>query len=137
MAARRDILAALAQVRHLESGLARRQLAEDADRLTAAGIRAETADAALRTEQAAGAPADYAAWVGKGLAERERTALGVAHAAERHGQARAALTAARVAERCIERLREDCASAERTRHLRKAQAATDDAAGRRFGADRP
>ena len=137
MAARRDPLAALAKVRRLETGLARLRLAEDADRLAAAGVRAEAADAALRTEQAAAAPGDYAAWIGRGLGERDRAALGAAHAAERHGQAQAALTAARVAERCIERLRDDRAAAERTRLVRKAQAAADDAAGRPAGvADR-
>lgn len=130
MAARTDPLASLARLRRLQTGTARRRLAEDADRLLAAEHRAGVAVAALRAEQDAGAPADYATWVGKGIAERERAALGAAHAAERLAQGRAALAEARVAERCIEQLQRDRAAAARSLLLRKAQAATDEAAGR-------
>ena len=130
MAARTDPLASLARLRRLETGLARRRVAEDTDRLLAAEGRAEAAGAALRTEQGAAAPADYAAWVGRGLAERDRAALGAAHAARRSAEGRTALAEARVAERCIEQLVRDRADAARSLLQRKAQAATDDAAGR-------
>jgi len=130
MAARTDPLVSLARLRRLETGLARRRVAEDADRLLAAESRAEAAGAALRTEQGAAAPADYAAWVGRGLAERERAALGAAHAAQRSAEGRAALAEARVAERCIEQLMQNRAAAAESLQRRKAQAALDDAAGR-------
>jgi hypothetical protein len=125
-----DPLASLARLRRLQTGLARRRLAEDTDRLLAAEGRAGAAGAALRTEQGAAAPADYAAWVGRGLAERDRAALGAVHAAERSARGRAELAEARVAERCIERLMLDRAAAARSFLQRKVQAAADDAAGR-------
>lgn len=130
MAARRDPLVSLARLRRLETGTARRRLAEEADRLRAAEGRAEAADAALRTEGEIGAAADYAAWLGRGLAERDRAALGAAHAAERFALGQAALAEARVAERCIEQLQRDREAAKRSLALRKAQSGTDDAAGR-------
>ena len=131
MAMRRpDPLASLARLRRLETGAARRRLAEAAGCLLVAEDRAGAAGAALLTEQGAGTPADYAAWVGRGMAERDRAALGVAHAAERSAAAQAALAEARVAERCIEQLMRDRAAAAGALAQRKAQAATDDAAGR-------
>ncbi len=132
MATRRlDPLASLARLRRLETGAARRRLAEDAGRLLAAEARAEAARGALLAEQGAAAvPADYAAWVGRGIAERDRAALGAAHATERLAEGRAALAEARVAERCIEQLMRDRADAVGARRERKAQVATDDAAGR-------
>jgi hypothetical protein len=131
VARRPDPLASLVRLRRLETGAARRRLAEDAGRLLAAEARAEAAGTALLTEQGAAAlPADYAAWVGRGMAERDRAALSAAHAAERLAEGRAALAEARVAERCIEQLMQDRAAAAKAVLLRKAQAATDDAAGR-------
>jgi hypothetical protein len=127
---RPDPLTSLARLRRLQTGAARRRLAEDAGRLLAAETRAETATAALLTEREAGAPADYAAWIGRGRAERDRAALGAAHAAERLAQGQAALAEARVAERCIEQLMLDRAAAAGSHRERKAQAATDDVAGR-------
>jgi hypothetical protein len=127
---RPDPLASLARLRRLETGAARRRIAEDADRLAAAEARAEAAGAALLAERGAGAPADYAAWVGRGMAERDRAVLGAAHAAERLDEGRAALAEARVAERCIEQLMRDRAAAAEALLRRKAQAAADDAAGR-------
>ncbi len=128
---RPDPLTSLARLRRLQTGAAaRRRLAEDAGPLLAAETRAETATAALLTEREAGAPADYAAWIGRGRAERDRAALGAAHAAERLAQGQAALAEARVAERCIEQLMLDRAAAAGSHRERKAQAATDDAAGR-------
>ena len=127
---RPDPLASLARLRRLQTGAARRRLAEDAGRLLAAETRAEAATAALLTEREAGAPADYAAWIGRGRAERDRAALGAAHAADRAAQGPTTLAEARVAERCIERLLQDRAAAAASLRQRKAQAATHDAAGR-------
>lgn len=132
MAGRRDPLASLARLRRLETGLARRRLAEDVGRLLAAEARAEAAGAALLAEQGAAAvPADYAAWVGRGMAERDRATLGAAHAAERLAEGRAALGEARVAERCLEELMRERADATAALLQRKEQAAADDAAGRK------
>ena len=130
MATRPDTLASLARLRRIQTGAARRRVAEDAGRLLAAENRAEAAGAALLAEQGAATPADYAAWIVRGMAERDRAALGAAHAAGRLAEGRAALVEARVAERCIERLVRDRAAAARSLLQRKAQAATDDAAGR-------
>ncbi len=130
MAARTNPQASLARLRRLQTGTARRRLAEEADRLGAAEGRAEAARAAPRLEAEAGDPADYAAWIGRGMAERDRAAFGAAHAAERFARGQAALAEARVAERCIEQLQQDRAAAARALAARKAQAATDDAAGR-------
>ena len=128
---RPDPLTSLARLRRLQTGAAaRRRLAEDAGPLLAAETRAETATAALLTEREAGAPADYAAWIGRGRAERDRAALGAAHAADRLKDRRAALAEARVAERCIEQLMRDRTAATKSSLQRKAQAATDDSAGR-------
>ncbi|GAA0572130.1 hypothetical protein GCM10009416_08450 [Craurococcus roseus] len=131
MAARTDPLESLARLRRLETGTARRRLAEAADRLSSAEARAEAARAALLAEQGAGAAADYAAWLGKGMAERDRSTLGAAHAVERMAQGRAALAEARVAERCIEQLLAEREAEARARLLGKAQLAADDAAGRK------
>jgi hypothetical protein len=64
------------------------------------------------------------------MAERDRAALGAAHAAGRLDEGRAALAEARVAERCIEQLMRRRAAATRALLQRKAQAASDDAASR-------
>jgi hypothetical protein len=139
MAARRpDPLASLARLRRLETGGARRRLAEDSGRLLAAEHRAEAAGAALRTEAVAAAacPEDYAAWLGRGIAERDRAALVVAAAAKRAEEGRAALAEARVAERCIEQLVLERAFVAEARARKAEQAAVDDAAGRRAHADR-
>ena len=136
MPTRPDPLVSLARLRRLETGAARRRLAEDADRLLAAEARAEAAGAALLAERGAAAPADYAAWIGRGMAERDRAALGAAHAAHRLAEGRAALAGARLAERCSELLMRDKAAAARALLQRKAQAATDDGAGRAAHASR-
>lgn len=127
----RDPLASLARLRRLQTGAARRRLAEDAGRLLAAEDRERAAGAALLSERtAAPAPADYAAWIGRGVAERDRAALASAAAAKRLAEGRAVLAEARVAERCIQQLMQDRLADTRARLERKAQAATDDAAGR-------
>ena len=130
MATRPDPLASLARLRRLQTAAAQRRVSEDAGRLLAAEGRAAAAAAALLAERGAATPADYAAWIGRGTAERDRAALGAAHAADRLNNRRAALAEARVAERCIEQLMRDRTAATKSRLQRKAQAATDDAAGR-------
>ena len=130
VARRPDPLASLARLRRLETGAARRRLAEDAGRLLAAEARAEAAGAALAAEQGAAAvPADYAAWVGKGMAERDRAALGAAHAAERLAEGRARWRRRGWRSGASS---SSCRTGRPPRRLssRKAQAATDDAAGR-------
>ena len=130
MAGRSDPLVSLVRLRRLQTGAARRRLAEDSARFLAAEGRAEAACAALLTERNAVAPADFARWIGRGIAERDRAALGATHAAERLAEGQAALAEARVAERCLERLLQDRASAAEARRLRKGQASADDAAAR-------
>ena len=61
MATRPDPLASLARLRRLQTGVARRRVAEGVDRSLAAERRAQAADEALLVEQGAAAPADYAA----------------------------------------------------------------------------
>jgi hypothetical protein len=136
MSKRPDPLASLARLRRLETGTARRRLAEEAGRLHAAEERAAAAGAALVSERGAGVPADYAAWVARGIAERDRAALGAVHAAERLTGAQAALAEARVAERCLEQLVRDRACAVRARVEKAEQAGVDDAAGRKAHAAR-
>lgn len=126
MAARTDPLASLARLRRLETGTARRRLAEEAERLLAAERRADAADAALHSEQEAGEPADYAAWLGRGVAERDRARIGVRHAEGRSAEARDGLASARAAERALELFREERLLRERRRANRRAQASLDD-----------
>ena len=80
---RPDPLAALARLRRLETGAARRRLAEDAGAPARGRARAARPARRCWPSRAPGAPADYAAWLGRGLAERDRAALSAAHAAER------------------------------------------------------
>jgi len=129
VATRPDPLASLARLRRLETAAARRRVAEDTGRLHTAEARADAADAALRTEGEA-APADYAVWLRRGISERDRAALGAAHAVERLADGRSALAEARVAERCIEELMRSRAAAAKAKAQRKAQTLADDAAGR-------
>lgn len=131
MARRPDPLASLARLLRLQTADARRRLGEGGERSRLADARAEAAAAALVAEREDALPADYAAWLGRGVAERDRAVLGAAHAAERLAQGRAALAEARVAERCIEQLLLDRADAARARLLRKEQALADDATGRK------
>ncbi len=121
-------LAVLARLRRFEVAAGRRRLAE----AIAAGVEAElrrvAAATALQGEAAAGDAGAYAAWLPRGLAERDRAAAALHLAEERVAGARAALTAARTAERVVELLQERQDAATRRTAARRAQAALDEAA---------
>ena len=126
----RDPLAALQRLRRLETAMARRHLAERLGAIAAAEVRQALAHEALVTE--ARAPAgDFAAWLPRGLAERDRAGGALAHAEQRGAEAQQAVAEARAAERSVEWLREEQAAAHRRLVARKTQAALDDAAARR------
>jgi hypothetical protein len=135
-----DPLATLARLRRLEVAQARKQLAERNAALAAAEARHDVAraapgreaDAANRAASAAtAAPADYAAWLPLGLAERERAARAAQHSANLAQMARDALTLHRTAERQVELLREQQAAALALKTRRKQQALLDEFGGRR------
>ena len=127
-----DPLATLARLRKLETDLARQRLAEGMARVAAAEGRAREASGALESEQdAAGVPADYAAWVARGLAERDRAARALALTEARAAEARSGLVAARTAERALEVLRDHRAEAAARHAARRASALLDDFAARR------
>jgi flagellar biosynthesis chaperone FliJ len=127
----RDPLATLARLRKLETDLARQRLAESLGRVAAAEARAIAAAGALRSEQGAGPPVDYAAWLRRGLAERDRAARALALTEARSEQARTGLAGARTAERSLERLREQRREAMADRAERRATLLLDDLASRR------
>ncbi|MBL6454796.1 hypothetical protein JMJ55_05635 [Belnapia sp. T6] len=124
----RDPLAALARLRRLETDMARRALAEAEARLLAAEARASAADSALSAEAGEGMPAEYGAWLRRGLAERDRAARSLGFAEGGAAQARAVLAGHRAAERALANLRESRAEAERRAAARRAQALLDEAA---------
>ena len=132
----RDPLPALARLRRLETDAARRRLGEAFGKLTAAEQRAADAGAALRAEAIAAAPADYAAWLRRGLAERDRAQLTRGFAETGAATAQAVLAGARAAERGLEALRDARRQAAASRAARKAQAALDEAAATRRPARR-
>ena len=127
----RDPLAALARLRRLQTGLAQHRLAEQFTRLATAEHRSATATKALQAEQAAGPPSDYAAWLTRGLAERDRAARGLGLAEARAAEARAGLTLARTAERALEELRAQRAAAAAKQGTRRAERMLDDLVGGR------
>jgi hypothetical protein len=127
----RDPLAALARLRRLQTGLAQHRLAEQYTRLAAAEHRSATAAAALQAEQAAGSTADYAAWLTRGLAERDRAARGLGLAETRTAEARTGLTLARTAERALEDLRAQRAAAVAKQDARRTERMLDDLVGGR------
>jgi flagellar export protein FliJ len=128
---RRDPLATLARLRSLETDLARQRLAESLGRVAAAEARAATAAGALQAEQGAGQPADYATWLRRGLAERDRAARTLALTEAQSEVARTGLAGARTAERSLERLREQRREAAAERAERRAALLLDDFAARR------
>ncbi|MDN3567071.1 hypothetical protein ACFQY5_07725 [Paeniroseomonas aquatica] len=129
----RDPLGALARLRRLETTEAKRRLGEAFHRLGAAEARVAEASARLQAETVAAAPADYAAWLRRGLAERDRA--GIAHGLARAGAAtaQAVLAEARAAERGLDALREARQAAAAQGAERRAQALLDEAATRRRG----
>ena len=128
----RDPLASLARLRRLETAMARRDLAERLGAVAAAEQRQALAIAAIQQEAAGDAPADYARWLPRGLAERDRADRLHKHAEYRLEEAQTALAGARAAERSVEWLQEERAREQRETQERKRQALLDDAAARRF-----
>ncbi len=129
-----DPLATLARLRRLEVAQARKQLAERNVALAAAEARHDEACAAPGREGAhadAAVPADYAAWVPRALAERERAARAAQHSANLAQMARDALALHRTAERQVELLREQQAAAAALKTRRRQQALLDEFGSRR------
>lgn len=128
---RRDPLAALAQLRRLQTDAARRTLADREARLVQAEAHATSAAAALAHESADAAPEAYAAWLPRALAARERAARGTALAVRASASARQALIEARTGERVLELLQAGQAAAIRKARARREQVMLD-----AFGANR-
>lgn len=127
----RDPLATLARLRKLDTDLARQRLAEGMARAATAESRAREAAGALLVEQGAGSPAEYAAWVARGLAERDRAVRSLALTETRAAEARSGLVSARTAERALEILRAQQAEAAAARAERRIGVLLDDLAARR------
>ncbi|MDI3307427.1 MAG: hypothetical protein QJR07_21085 [Acetobacteraceae bacterium] len=125
-----DPLAVLARLRSLETRAAQQRLATQLGRAAAAAARVAAAEGALLEERGAGSPADYAAWLPRALAERERAALAERQAEDSLHMAQAALAECRAAERAVERLREQRTAEARRRSGRRQQMLLDDAAQR-------
>lgn len=127
----RDPLTVLARLRRLEVEQARRMLASQQEALTAAHARAAAAETALASEQGSD-PADYAAFLPKGLAEREKAAQAVRRAQASLEVARVALAERRTRERAVELLQAQRDAAARQDAARREQAVLDEAATRRL-----
>lgn len=128
----RDPLAVLARLRRLETDQARRHLAERLARSATAAARLDAADHAFAAEAGCAAlPADYAAWLVRGRADRARAAglLALERAAEE--TARQALADARAAGRAVELLTEERTRAAARKEARRVQARLDDHAATR------
>jgi hypothetical protein len=125
-----DPLAVLARLRGLETRAAQQRLAGQLGRVAAVAARVVVAEGALLEERDAGDPADYASWLPRALAERERAALAERLAETSLQTARSALADCRAAERAVERLREQHAAEARLQAGRRQQAPLDDAAQR-------
>jgi uncharacterized tellurite resistance protein B-like protein len=126
----RDPLARLARLRRIETEAARRRLGQAAGRADDAKAREAAAGAALTEERAAHA-GDYATWLPRGLAERDRAAVARRIAEAALAETRLALGEARAAERAVELLQEARAEAAACRAARRAQALLDEAGLRR------
>lgn len=125
----RDPLQALARLRRLETTEAKRRLGEAFGRVAAADQRQAEAAAALVQEAAGPAPGDYATWLRRGLAERDRAELARSLAESGAATAQAVLAEARAAERGLESLREARAATAARQAARRDQAALDEASG--------
>jgi len=125
----RDPLTVLARLRRLEVEQARRMLASQREERDAAATRAAAAEEALRAE-ADGSPADYAAFLPRGMAERERAAAALRRAQAALELARIALADRRAQERAVEQLAELRAATAQAEAARREQALLDDRAGR-------
>lgn len=119
-----DPLVTLARLGRLKTEEARRRLSERLDALGAAEARQAAAQEALAAEadqarsgEVSEAPVPvgaYAAWLPRGLAERDRAAAALRLQAGRAEAAREALAGSRAEERAVELLRE-ARAAERRR----------------------
>jgi len=126
----RDALATLARLRQIETEAARRRLGQAVGRAEVA-LLAEAAAGAALTAEATAPGADYAAWLPRGLAQRERAGLARRRAEAGMAEAAAALGEARAAERAVERLAAERDRERRRAAQRRAQAALDEAVARR------
>jgi flagellar biosynthesis chaperone FliJ len=126
----RDPLEVLARLRRLEVEQGRRLLASQREAADAAEARAAAAEAALHAEAGAAA-ADYAAFLPRALAERERAAAAVRRAQAALEVARAALADRRAQERAVERLTELRAATAREAAAKREQILLDDHAAAR------
>jgi hypothetical protein len=124
-----DPLAVLARLRGIAVMEARRSLAEEATVRADAEERERAAGRALRDE-ARHAGAEYAAWLPRGLAEREAAGGELRIAEARVAEATAALGDARAAERSVERLAELREEEARRLVQRAEQRALDEAGAR-------
>ena len=129
----RDPLAALARLRRLETTEAKRRLGDAFHRLDGAERRIAAAAASLPGEAAAGVAGDYALWLRRGLAERDRAMIARGLAEAGAATAQALLAEASAAERALAQLREAQRQAARQRQARRQQAALDDIAQRPRG----
>jgi len=127
----RDPLAVLARLRRLEVDRARQTLADRSASEASAERRVGIAAAALREEARAATPTEFAAWIGRGLAQRERAERGVTLAAAASDAARAALAQTRTAEASLAALRDARAAAAKRAGARRDQARLDEFALRR------
>ncbi len=126
----RDPLAVLLRLRGLEVLQAQRRLADRLSALSQAEMRAQAACDALR-EEGAGDAAELAAWLPRGLAERDRAAALRAQRAASADQARQAVAEARIAQRATETLRAQRREEQRRSEERRNQALLDAAGLRR------
>jgi hypothetical protein len=127
---RRAPLAVLARLRSAEVMLARRDLAGEAAMRDAAEAREAEAEKALREEAQRGGP-DYAAWLPRGLGQRDAAARESYQAARLAAEAAAVLAAARAAERAVEQLASARAADARREALREEQRRLDETGLRR------
>jgi hypothetical protein len=109
--------------------LARRDLAEATAAREMAEARAQDAAAALVEEGRQGGPA-YAAWLPRGINQRDKATEAARQAEGRVTQAAAALAATRAAERAVERLAEVHAAEARREAQRAEQRMLDEAGAR-------
>jgi hypothetical protein len=121
----RDPLLILSRLRRLEVAEARRAVAA---RGAEADAAARQRAAALRAldEEAAAAPADYAAFLPRALAEGEAAAQAVRRAEAGLDVARQGLAVARAAERAVQEVAARRRAATREKAARQAQARLDD-----------
>lgn len=121
----RDPLVALARLRRLETTEAQRRLGAAFARLDGTEHRIAAAAASL-TGEATGIAGDYALWLRRGLAERDRALIAHGLAEAGAATAQALLAEASAAERALAQLRAARLREERQRQARREQAALDE-----------